>query len=164
MSISEKVKSEFFNLEVGLAWLAFGEEFGNTPEEKARLDKAKWRKAEMLFDEVQKELKIPAGDPFTVTKAIGDYLTKIGYAKVEVQKLADDVVRYNGVDMIMIEMARYLNSQGIKVYPQPSNSLFITALRKLCNVDAVDIPLSPEDRAKLPKNMYQRTWRLVPLS
>lgn len=164
MAMSEKVDSEFFNREVGLAWLAFSEEFGNTPEELARLDKCKWRKAEMVFDEVQKELNIPAGDPFTVAKAIGDYLTKIGYAKVEVQKLADDVIRYNGLDMIMIDRARYLRSQGIKTYPQPSNSLFITALRKLCNVDAEDIPMSAEERANLPANVYQRTWRLVPIS
>lgn len=161
--MAKKIDAEFFNAEVGLAWLALYQEFGKDPKELARLDKCKWRKSEMVFDWLQKEMKIPPGDPFTVAKAVGKYLTKIGYANVEVFKLADNIIRYNGTDMIMIPMARYLSSQGLKVFPQPSNSIFITAFQKLCHMKVEDIPLPPEERAKLPANVYQRTWRLSPL-
>ncbi|MBI4188818.1 MAG: hypothetical protein HY529_06395 [Chloroflexi bacterium] len=76
MAISATLDSQFACLEVYLSWTALCEEF-NSPEEWKRIDKIKWLKGEEVYEALKDELKIPAGsDPFTVAKAVGDYLTK----------------------------------------------------------------------------------------
>src|SRR3972149_10386926 len=122
MPMSETVDAEFFRTELLMGWLAFSEEFGNTPEELAKLQRARLRAGEMVFDWLQKKitippgnpaapaLTIPPGDPFTVAKALGDYLTKIGYAKCEVRKVSDTEILYYMGDVVMRPMVSYVRS------------------------------------------------------
>ena len=163
MAISEKVATELFVLEVQMTWLAFSQEFGNTPEELGRLEKCKWRKGELMFDELQKKLNIPTGDPFTVAKALGDYLTKTGYAKVEIHKVSDTQIRYDMGDVVMAPMVPIMRSRGRKVGPEVSTALFFAAFKKLCNVKAEHIPVPDYLQVSIPEDMEREMWRLSPL-
>ena len=165
MAISKKIDAKFAAWEVCMAWQAFNEEFGNTPEGVARLEKCRWRKGELVFDELQKKLNIPPGDPFTVAKKIGDYLTETGYAKIEIHKISDTQIMYDMGDLIMLPILRSVRSRGFKVLaPEPSTTVFFAAFKKLCNVKAEDIPVPEDLQASTPEGMGREMWRLSPLS
>ena len=160
MAMSEKIDSEFFALEAFMAWLALGQEFGNTPEELTRLEKCTLRKGELVFDELQKKLNIPPGDPFTVAKALGDYLTKIGYGKFKFYKVSDTEIMWDRADCVVSPVVPIVRSMGVKVVPAPSDTLFLAAFKKLCSVKVVEEYLE----ADLPKGVMRKLWRFSPLN
>ncbi|MBI2288337.1 MAG: hypothetical protein HYY41_03420 [Chloroflexi bacterium] len=163
MALSEKVSSELMAWEVYIGWTALCEEF-SSPQDWARLEKAKWRKGELVFDELQKKLNIPPGDPFTVAKAIGDWFTKTGYAKIQIHKVSDTQIMYDMGDLIMLPILRSIRSRGFKVLaPEPSTTVFFAAFKKLCNMKAEDIPVPEELKASTPAGMGREMWRLTPL-
>ncbi|MBI2288438.1 MAG: hypothetical protein HYY41_02765 [Chloroflexi bacterium] len=164
MPENEKVDSLFFATEVLMTWLALSEEFGNTPEELARLEKCRERKGELVFDQLQKTLKIPAGsDPFTVVKTLGDYLTKIGFAKFEVQKVSDTELLRDWDGSIMRPILPIVRSLGNKVFPAPSSVIFNTALRKLCNMKAERVEVPEHLKAGVTKGLEREMLRLSPI-
>ena len=163
MRQAERVETEYFNLEVMMSWLALNLEF-SSPEELARLEKCKWRKGELMFDEIQEKLKIPPGDPFTVAKAIGDYLTKVGYAKVEIHKVSDTELWCDMGDLILLPMLPTVRSLGGKMDPEPATTLFTAALKKLCNVKVEHVRTPEHLRASVPEGMNREVWHLSPLS
>lgn len=164
MPMSEWVDSQYFAKELILGWQAMNEEFGNTPDERARLEKCKWRAGELVFGEIQKKLNIPPGDPFTVAKALGDYLTEAGYANIRFHKVSDTEVLYDMGNLVMIPMLPVVRSMGIKVYPGPSTVLFFAAFKKLCNVKAESLPLPDHLKEGVEEDMLREYWRFSPLN
>jgi hypothetical protein len=165
MPDNDKVDSELFATEVLMTWLALSEEFGNTPEELARLEKCRERKGELVFDQLQKKLQIPSGsDPFTIVKALGDYLTKIGYAKFEVHKVSDTELLRDWDGSIMQPVLPIARSQGIKVYPAPSSVLFNVALKKLGNMKAERVEVPEHLRTGVTKGLEREMLRLSPIT
>ncbi|MBI2287596.1 MAG: hypothetical protein HYY41_05565 [Chloroflexi bacterium] len=169
MAISETIDAEFASMLLYLAWTAVCEEF-SSPEEWVRIDKIKWLKGEAVFDELQKELKIPAeSDPFTVAKAVGDYLTKIGYAKFKFIKVSDTEILYDRADMVPIPVVRRVRAMGMKVIaPEPSHATFVGALRRICNAQPEIIRAAPPEWLKsgepVPDDMGREMWRVSPIS
>ncbi|MBI4188437.1 MAG: hypothetical protein HY529_04425 [Chloroflexi bacterium] len=160
MATAKKVSTEFFNLQVIMAWLAFNQEFGNTPQDMVRLERCKQHTGELVFDELQKKMNIPTGAPFPVAKAIGDFLTESGYAKYKVHKVSDTEIMFDRADMVMDPMVR---NPLIKVLPAPGDTLFLAAFRKLCNMKVEQIPLPESLRASIPQGMLRKLWRLSPI-
>lgn len=164
MAYAERVDAQFAFKEVYLGWLWFSLEFGNNPEELARLEKCKWRTGELVFNEVQRKLDIPPGNPFTVAKSIGDYLTRVGYAKFQFMKVSDDEIVCDKTDLVVAPIMPLVRSRGIKVSPQPSDTLFAAALKRLCNMKAESVPLPENLKASTPKGWEREMWRFSPLS
>ena len=163
MAYAEKIDSQFFAMEVLMGWLMFGEEFGNNPEELARLEKCKWRMGELVFDELQEKLKIPPGDPFTVAKTIGDYLTEIGYANIDIQKVSDTQIMYDMGDLVMVPVLRIARSRGLKLTPEPSTTIFFAAFKKLCNVKAEHMAVPENLKASVPEGAEREMWLISPI-
>ena len=166
MAYAKEIDSQFFAKEVGMAWLVFSQEFGNTPEGLARLEKCRWRKGELIFDTLKEKLNIPPGsDPYTVAKTVADYITGTGYAKIEIHKVSDTELwhdRWGG--SIVRPMFQKLRLQSIWVSPRPADALLYAALKKLCNVKVETAPVPQEVQEGLPKGVERRLWRLSPLN
>lgn len=166
---ADKVDAEYFALEVYLSWAAVCEEF-TTPEERARLDKVKWHKGEMVFDEIKDELNLPPdADPFTVATAIADYFGRVGYAKFQFLKVSDDEMLYDRADMVTMPAVRKARSLGWKIIaPEPSHTLFAGALKKACNVEPEIIRIPPPEWLKsgepVPDDMGREMWRIKPIA
>ncbi|MBI4188845.1 MAG: hypothetical protein HY529_06530 [Chloroflexi bacterium] len=160
----DKVDSELFATEVLMTWLALSEEFGNNPQELARLEKCRERKGELVFDQLQKTLQIPSGsDPFTVVKTLAAYLTKAGFAKFEVRKVSDTEILRDWDGSIMKPVLPVVRSMGNKVFPAPSSVVFNVALRKLCNMKAERVEVPEHLKAGVTKGLEREMLRLSPI-
>ena len=164
--MERKIDADYFAREVYLSWAAISEEFGKTPEELARLDKCKYRKADIIFEHLQQTLKIPPGDPLTVAKALGDYIVKAGYAtSAEYEMLSDNEIMSKLGDIAVLPVITKARSLGLipepMVAPEPSCMLFVAALKKLCNLSKVEKVPVP-DNLRAPENIHQEIWHLVP--
>lgn len=163
MGYAERMDAKFCVKEVYLAWLMFSKEFGNDPGELARLEKVKARTGELVFDEIQRDLNIPSGNPFTVVASIGEYLTRSGYAKYKFQKISDTDVIFDSTDLVSGPIMPELRSRGLKVSPTPSDVLFDAALKKLCNMTAEPIDVPAEIKASTPEGTKREVWRFSPI-
>ncbi len=168
MAVAEKISTEFFCLQWCMAWLAMNEEFTSTPEETARLEKALVRTADLVFAELQKRLNIPPGDPFTVAKAFGEFVTETGYVKARFYKVSDNEIIYGQPDQVLRPVLQAMRSRGqeMKVIPALSHLLFFAAFKKLCNMKTEKVPESEQPQVNLPEGFGPRPefWRLSPLS
>ena len=165
--MERKVDADYFAREVYLSWAAISEEFGKNPEERARLDKCKYRKADIIFEHLQQTLKIPPGDPLTVAKAIGDYIVKAGYVtSAEYEMLSDTEIMSKLGDYAVRPVIMQARSMGLipepVVRPEHSCMLFVAAFKKLCNLKVEKVPVP--DNLRAPANIRQEVWRLSPVS
>ncbi|MDP3878988.1 MAG: hypothetical protein Q8Q07_01615 [Dehalococcoidales bacterium] len=166
MAELKKIDPEYFALELEATWMVFNKMFGDTPEGQAKLDQCRWLKGEMVFDEIQKELKIPPGDPYTVGQAISAYLLKVGSSDVRLNKFSDNEMLYEMKQAVMAPIHSLRESLGNTnpLRPLPAAALFRAALKKLCNVQVEIIPVSDEMRATKLGGRAGALWRLTPIS
>lgn len=165
MAVLKKIDPEYFALELEATWMVFNKVFGDTAEGQAKLDQCRWLKGEIVFDEIQKELKIPAGDPYTVGKAISDYLLRVGSSDVQLNKLSDNEMLYEMKQAVMAPIHSLRDALGNKnpLRPLPAAALFRAALKRLCNMQVEIVPVSDEMRATTLKGKAGSLWRLSPL-
>lgn len=166
MAMVKQIDPEYFALEIGLTWIVLSEVIGNTAEGRAKLEECRWLKGEMVFDEIQKKLKIPAGDPYTVGKAISDYLLKVGSSDVQLHKFSDNEMLYEMKQAVMTPIHSLRDALGNKnpLRPLPAAALFRAALKRLCNMQVEIVPVSDEMRATTLKGKAGSLWRLSPIS
>ena len=166
MAMAKQIDPEYFALEVGATWIVLSEVIGNTAEGRAKLEECRRLKGEMVFDEIQKTLKIPPGDPYTVGKAISDYLLKVGSSDVQLHKLSDNEMLYEMKHAVMAPIHSLREALGNKnpLRPLPAAALFRAAFKKLCNMQVEIVPVSDEMRATTLKGKAGSLWRLSPIS
>ena len=162
MAMAKQIDPEYFALEVGATWIALSEVIGNTAEGRAKLEECRRLKGEMVFDEIQKTLKIPPGDPYTVGKAISDYLLKVGSSDVQLHKLSDNEMFYEMKLAIMEPILSQFSEKHLRALP--AAALFTAAFKKLSNVQVEAVPVSDEMRATVLKGKRGPVWRLSPIS
>ena len=160
-----KMDPEYFALELEATWMAFNQMFGDTPEGRAKLEQCRELKGEIIFDEIQKTLKIPAGDPDTAGKAISKYLHDVGSSDVEMIKVSDNEFIYHMSRPAMgpIHGLRDRVADKNLLRPLPAAVLFRAALKRLCNMQVEVVPVSDEMRATTLKGMTGSLWRLSPI-
>ncbi|MBI4187818.1 MAG: hypothetical protein HY529_01280 [Chloroflexi bacterium] len=168
MAIAKKIDADYFALEVGATWIVLNQMFGNTAAGYAKLDKVRWLKGEIVFDEIQKKLKIPPGDPVTVGKAISAYLSKVGSSDVQLHKISDNEFLYAMKHPVMqpIHPLRGDNRPDFdknQLLPLPAAALFRAALKRLCNMEVEVISVTDETRATKLKGKPGSLWRLSPI-
>ena len=167
MAVAQKIDADYFALEVDATWIVLNEMFGNTAAGRAKLDKVRWLKGEIVFDEIQKKLKIPPGDPVTVGKAISAYLLKVGSSKVQMHKISDNEFLYDMKRPVMAPMHpmrdRRVSSQDDYLRPLPAAALFRAAFKRLCNMKVDIIQVSDKMRATTLKGRAGALWRLSPI-
>ncbi|MDZ4230313.1 MAG: hypothetical protein U1B77_00670, partial [Dehalococcoidales bacterium] len=161
---AEQVDAEYFAMEVYLSWAAVCEEF-SSPEEKERLQKAKWHKGELVFEEIKEELNLPPNpDALTVASAIADYFGRVGYAKFKFLKVSDDEILYDRTDMVTMPAVRKARSLGWPIIaPEPSHALYVGGLKLAAKAEPEIIRIPPPDWLKsgepVPDDMGREMWR-----
>ncbi|MBI4187966.1 MAG: hypothetical protein HY529_02045 [Chloroflexi bacterium] len=162
-----KIDADYFALEVDATWIVLNEIFGNTVAGRAKLDKVRWLKGEIVFDEIQKKLKIPPGDPITVGKAISAYLLKVGSSDVRINKFSDNEILYDMQRPVMQPAHPMRDKRGISsddyLRPLPAAALFRAAFKRLCNMKVDIVPVSDKMRATTLKGKSGALWRLSPI-
>lgn len=165
MAAAGKIDPEYFALELEATWMVFNKVFGDTAEGRAKLDKCRWLKGELVFDELQKKLKIPRGDPYSVGKAVSDYLRKAGSSDIQIHRLSDNEIIYEIKRPVMgpIHALRDALGNTNPLKPLPAAALFRAAFKKLCNMNVDIVPLPEEVRATVLKGGTGELWRLSPI-
>ncbi|MDP3878980.1 MAG: hypothetical protein Q8Q07_01575 [Dehalococcoidales bacterium] len=163
---TSKIDTEYFALEIGATWIALNELFGNTAEGRAKLEEARWLKGDLVFDEIQKQLNIPAGDPLTVGNAIADYLRRVGSSDTQLHKISDNEMVYEMKQAVMQSWFPMFDARHAQnpLRPLPAAALFRAAFKKLCNMKLDIITVSDEIRATTLKGKSGQLWRLSPIT
>lgn len=165
MAVTPKIDPGYFALEIGATWIVLNQVFGGTPEGRAKLEECRWLKGELVFDEIQKKLKIPAGNPYTVGKAIADYLRRVGSSDTELHRLSDTEMLYEMKHAVMEPWFPVFDAHQTQnpLRPLPAAALYRAAFKRLCNMKLDIVPVTDEMRATTLKGKAGQLWRLSPI-
>ncbi|MDP3878989.1 MAG: hypothetical protein Q8Q07_01620 [Dehalococcoidales bacterium] len=163
MPVAKQIGMEWQRREILFAWIAWQKEVGDSPEANETMERVVARKADLHLDHMLESHPLNSTDPVTVCRHVADYLTANNYAEFQIGRVADDIIYRdwkNCVEMPLIPWAR--DKMGLKVTPNPSASMLQAALRRFCNMKAVNIPpseLPPEVKALTPEGWVGQPWQ-----
>lgn len=152
--VSRNIDARFFDRELYAVYRAIGENWG----EEAW--KVVWRAGEILFDEIEGELKLDMASPLAAVQEMARYLVSVGYlADAAVRQVASDELEYEMVGPAILSGAERLIAEG-GVPPHISTAFIFAGLRKRfgLKVELVGQPVFTADGRAVER------WKLVPIS
>ncbi len=143
--------ARFFDREIYAVYRAIGENWG---EEAWRVV---WRAGEILFDEIEGELRLESASPLAAVGEMARYLVAVGYlADAAVRPVASDELEYEMVRPAILSGAERLIAEG-GVPPHISTALIFAGLKKRfgLRVELVGRPVFTADGRVVER------WKLV---
>lgn len=153
-ALPRTVDARFFDRELYAVYRAIGENWG----EEAW--KVVWRAGEILFDEIEGELKLASTSPLAAVQEMARYLVAVGYlADAAVRQVAPDELEYEMVGPAILAGAERLVAEG-SVPAHISTALIFAGLKKRfgLKVELVGQPAFTADGRAVER------WKLTPIS
>jgi hypothetical protein len=123
---------EFFDIETYALFSALNE---IVPEKAWDIAQ---RAGEYAFAEVKSRLGIKEKDPIKLIKILGNWLQDMGYARIEVKKIGDNIFHYYMYDTASRKGLRKIREEKGKnaIMAHWSSVLMFAALKDMCNLKA----------------------------
>lgn len=153
-SASRNIDARFFDRELYAVYRAIGENWGREAW------KVVWRAGEILFDEIEGELKLDMASPLAAVQEMARYLVSAGYlADATVRQVASDELEYEMLGPAILPGAERLIAEG-NVPPHISTALIFAGLRKRfgLKVELLGQPVFTADGRAVER------WKLLPVS
>jgi hypothetical protein len=120
----------FFDLEIYAIYRAIWENWGDDAW------KVVWRAGEVLFDEIESDLKLDTSSPLQAMQGLAQYLVDVGYfADMKVRQTAEDELEYEMVEPAILPGAERIIAEG-GVPAHISTSVMFAGLKKLFGLKA----------------------------
>ena len=146
--------ARFFDRELYAVYRAVGENWGQEAW------KVVWRAGEILFDEIEGDLKLETASPVEAVQEMARYLVKVGYlAGAVVRPVAADELEYEMIGPAILSGAERLVAEG-GVPAHISTALIFAGLRKRfgLKVELIGQPLFTADGRAVER------WKLTRIS
>ncbi len=153
-SLPRTVDARFFDRELYAVYRAIGENWGKEAW------KVVWRAGEILFDEIEEELRPIPDSPLDAVREMARYLVAVGYlADADVRWVAPDELEYEMVGPAILTGAERLVAEG-GVPAHISTALIFAGLKKRfgLKVELVGRPHFTADGRAVER------WKLTPIS
>ncbi|MGC9025858.1 MAG: citryl-CoA lyase, partial [Chloroflexia bacterium] len=151
---SRAMDARFFDRELYAVYRAVGENWGQEAW------KVVWRAGEILFDEIEGDLKLETASPVEAVQEMARYLVKVGYlAGAVVRPVAADELEYEMIGPAILSGAERLVAEG-GVPAHISTALIFAGLRKRfgLKVELIGQPLFTADGRAVER------WKLTRIS